>query len=159
MEPIRIVWGSATGPTTMASYDAALADAGVHNYNLVPVSSMMPAGAEVDRVGTAPEKELGPVGGKLLVVEARATSAEPGHVSAGLAWAQSPDGGLFYEAAGDTDAADIEARVAAGIAHGQTLREWEFGPVETKVETKQVESGTYSTAVVLAVYGSSESML
>jgi arginine decarboxylase len=40
MGSIRIVRGTATGPTAMAAYDAALAAAGVHNYNLVSVSSV-----------------------------------------------------------------------------------------------------------------------
>ncbi|MFC6728802.1 pyruvoyl-dependent arginine decarboxylase, partial [Natronoarchaeum mannanilyticum] len=72
MEPIRIVWGTGEGPTEMASYDAALADAGIENYNLVSVSSIVPAGAEIDPVGTAPD--LGPAGERLTVVEGRATA-------------------------------------------------------------------------------------
>ena len=31
MSMIRVVWGTGSGPTKMASYDAALADAGVEN--------------------------------------------------------------------------------------------------------------------------------
>jgi len=43
----------------MASYDAALAEAGVENYNLVSVSSVIiPAETRVEAVGTAPD--LGP---------------------------------------------------------------------------------------------------
>ncbi|WP_267640856.1 pyruvoyl-dependent arginine decarboxylase [Haloarchaeobius amylolyticus] len=157
MEPIRIVWGHATGPTEMSSYDAALADAGVENYNLVAVSSVIPRDAEVEIVGTA--ADLGPVGERLTVVQARATSTEPGHVSAGLGWAQSPEGGLFYEASGDTDAADVDERVRRGLAAGQALRDWDFGDPHVKVESASVEPGTYTTAVVLAVYGGSEPLL
>ncbi|MEF8907067.1 MAG: pyruvoyl-dependent arginine decarboxylase, partial [Haloarculaceae archaeon] len=40
MSVIRVVWGSGTGPTGTAAYDAALAEAGVHDYNLVTVSSV-----------------------------------------------------------------------------------------------------------------------
>ncbi len=35
MSTIRVVWRTATAPTEMAAYDAALADADIHNYNLV----------------------------------------------------------------------------------------------------------------------------
>ncbi|MCT9094412.1 pyruvoyl-dependent arginine decarboxylase [Haloarchaeobius sp. HME9146] len=157
MEPIRIVWGQATGPTEMSSYDAALAEAGVENYNLVAVSSVIPQDAEVEVVGTAPD--LGPVGERLTVVQARATTTEPGHVSAGLGWAQSPEGGLFYEASGDTDEADVDERVRRGLAAGQALRDWEFGEPHVKVESAAVEPGTYTTAVVLAVYGGSDPLL
>ena len=69
MDTIRIVWGVGDGPTEMASYDAALADAGVHNYNLVTVSSMIPAGAEIEVADTAPY--LGPPGNRLTVVQGR----------------------------------------------------------------------------------------
>lgn len=72
MGRVRIVWGTGTGSTALASYDAALAAAGVHEYNLVRVSSVLPADTTVDVVGTAPD--LGPVGGTLTVVEARETA-------------------------------------------------------------------------------------
>ncbi|WP_257298203.1 pyruvoyl-dependent arginine decarboxylase [Haloarchaeobius sp. FL176] len=157
MEPIRIVWGHATGPTEMAAYDAALADAGVENYNLVGVSSVIPADATVELAGTAPD--LGPIGNRLTVVEACATATEPGHVSAGLAWATSPDGGLFYEAAGPMDEADISERVRRGLAAGESLRDWALDDPHVRVESASVEPGTYTTAVVLAVYGESEPIL
>jgi len=157
MDRIRVVWGSGTGPTAMASYDAALADAGVHNYNLVAVSSMMPPDATVDPVGTA--GDLGEVGGELTVVEARATASEPGHVSAGLAWTQSPDGGLFYEAAGRTEERDVEERVRRGVEAGADLRPWSFREPEVRVETARVDPGTHTTAVVLAAFGEADPLL
>lgn len=159
MSTIRVVWGSASGPTAMASYDAALAEAGVENYNLVSVSSMIPAGVSVEAVGTAPD--LGPVGERLTVVEARATTAGPGRVSAALAWSQSDDDGpgLFYETAGEMDRTDVERRVREGLSAGQKLREWTFADPRVAVESRQADSGRYTTAVVLAVYGDSEPIL
>ncbi|GAA0226071.1 pyruvoyl-dependent arginine decarboxylase [Haladaptatus pallidirubidus] len=154
MSTIRVVWGTASGPTKMSSYDAALAAANVHNYNLVSVSSVIPADASVEAVGTAPD--LGPAGNRLTVVEARATRPGPGHVSAGLGWTESDGAGLFYEAAGETDASEIEERVRAGLAAGRELRDWEFSDEAVKTVTEDAEPGTYVTAVVLAVYGESE---
>ncbi len=159
MSTIRIVWGTASAPTAMASYDAALAEAGVENYNLVAVSSVIPADTTVEAVGTAPD--LGPVGDRLTVVEARATTAGPARASAGLGWSQSADDGpgLFYEAAGETDSEDIETRVREGIEAGQDLRDWQFSDPRVHVESVRAESGTYTTAIVLAVYGESEPIL
>ncbi|OLZ39580.1 pyruvoyl-dependent arginine decarboxylase [Natrinema saccharevitans] len=159
MSTIRVVWGAASGPTAMASYDAALAEAGVENYNLVSVSSVIPAGAAVEAVGTAPD--LGPAGERLTVVEARATTAEPGRVSAALAWSQSPDGGpgLFYETAGEMDREDVERRVREGLAAGQELRDWSFAEPRVALESRQADSGRHTTAVVLAVYGESKPIL
>ncbi|ELY79994.1 pyruvoyl-dependent arginine decarboxylase [Natrinema gari] len=159
MSTIRVVWGAASAPTTMASYDAALAEAGVENYNLVSVSSVIPAGVDVEAVGTAPD--LGPAGERLTVVEARATAAGPGRVSAALAWAQSADDGpgLFYETAGEMDRETVERRVREGLTAGQELRDWTFAAPRVAVESRQAESGDYTTAVVLAVYGESEPIL
>lgn len=154
MSTIRVVWGTASGPTRMSSYDAALADANVHNYNLVAVSSVVPADATVEAVGTAPD--LGPAGERLTVVEARATRAGPGHVTAGLGWTTGDGPGLFYEAAGETDEAEIDDRVRAGLAAGRDLRDWDFADEQTKTVTTDADSGTYATAVVLAVYGDSD---
>ncbi|RQG96721.1 pyruvoyl-dependent arginine decarboxylase [Natrarchaeobius oligotrophus] len=156
MATIRVVWGSASAPTAMASYDAALAEAGVENYNLVSVSSVIPADVPVEAVATAPD--LGPAGERLTVVESRATTAGPGRVSAALAWSRSVDGGpgLFYEAADETDPDDVERRVRKGLDAGKQLREWEFDEPRLAVESADAESGAYTTAVVLAVYGASD---
>ena len=156
MSLIRVVWGSASAPTEMASYDAALAAAGVENYNLVSVSSVIPADVDVEAVGTAPD--LGPAGERLTVVEARATTAGPGRVSAALAWSQDVDGGpgLFYETSGETEPDDVERRVLEGLAAGQELRDWTFDEPNVVTETSEAETGAYTTALVLAVYGESE---
>jgi arginine decarboxylase len=157
MNTIRVVWGTATGPTEMASYDAALAEANVHNYNLVPVSSVIPADAEVEAVGDAPD--LGPAGERLTVVQARATVAGPGRASAGLAWSTSEGGpGLFYEAGGETGVEDVRGRVLEGLSTGQELRDWTFDEAQHEVVTAPAEPGMYTSAVVLAVFGQSDSL-
>ncbi len=151
MGTIRVVWGHASAPTELAAYDAALAGAGIENYNLVSVSSVIPAEATVEAVGTAPD--LGPVGDLLTVVEARATSGE-GSVSAALAWAESREGpGLFYETGGEFDGPTARERVELGIAAGQRLREWTFEEPSIVVESTEVPEGGYTCAVVVAVYG------
>lgn len=155
MSVIRVVWGSANGPTATASYDAALAAAGVHDYNLVTVSSVIPAAVPLEIVGTAPD--LGPTGERLTVVQSRAT-VESGTACAGIGWARAGDGpGIFYEAAG-TDAASVRETVETGLESGRQLRDW----TATDVGGKYVEaeaSGPYTTAVVLAVYGESEPLV
>jgi arginine decarboxylase len=158
MEPIRIVWGTGEGPTEMASYDAALADAGVENYNLVAVSSIVPAGAEIDPVGTAPD--LGPAGERLTVVEGRATATGGGTVSAGLGWVCSEEGpGLFYESAGPRSPDAVSQRVLDGLEAGQELRDWTFGDPEYQVVSADVAEDAYTTTVVVAAYGESDPIL
>ena len=140
----------------MAAYDAALADAGIENYNLVSVSSVIPAGVPVEAVGTAPD--LGPAGGRLTVVEGRANATGPTSVSAGLGWVESVDSGpgLFYEAAGEIEPTDVERRIRAGLAAGSELRDWTLGEPSVRVERASAEAGEYAAAVVVAAYGESD---
>lgn len=159
MEPIRVVWGTGRGPTDLAAYDAALADANVHEYNLVRLSSVVPADATIEAPGVAPE--LGPIGGELRVVEAAATT-ESGPVSATLGWQCRADGsGIFYEAAGPTDTEPVTDRVQQGLAAGVARRDGEFG--EPAVQTATTSAPDYeddhAAAAVLAVYGTARSIL
>jgi arginine decarboxylase len=164
MGRVRIVWGSGTGPTALASYDAALAAANVQDYNLVRVSSVLPVDTAVSLAGTAPD--LGPVGGKLTVVEARETAtrtsiesvenppAHPGektfdrrNVRAGLGWTQTANGrGIVYEATG-TDREAVHEEIDAGLRAGRALRELTLAYTDRVVlstdgDTERIETGS-----------------
>lgn len=156
MSTIRVAWGTATGPTAMAAYDAALAEANLHDFNLVTVSSVVPAGADVAVVGTAPD--LGPAGDRLTVVQSRA-DREPGATEpgvAGLGWARSADGpGILYEATG-TDPDVVRERIKAGLEHGVDLREWDVADSDVVVREVEPDHTAHATAVVLAAFGESE---
>jgi arginine decarboxylase len=159
METIRVAWGSGVGPTAMASFDAALADAGVCDYNLVTLSSVVPAGATVEAVGTAPD--LGPAGEALYCVQARRTlePAADGPARVALGWAREADGrGLFYEAGG-TDADAVRGTVERGLAAGLDLREWTPADRDVVVETTPADPDRYATAVAVAAYGETEPLL
>jgi arginine decarboxylase len=150
---IRVVTGTATGPTAVAAYDAALADAGVHNYNITTVSSVIPDDSTVDVLDSAPD--LGPVGERLTVVKARATGEEGEDAAAGLGWTTTAGGrGLFYEASA-TDTEIVRERVAAGLESGRALREWPFTG-ERIVTAHTTAEESHATAVVLGIYGDSE---
>ncbi|MFB6178084.1 MAG: pyruvoyl-dependent arginine decarboxylase [Halobaculum sp.] len=174
---ISVAAGVGRGPTAMAAYDAALAGAGVHNYNLVTVSSVVPADATVEAVETAPN--LGPAGGRLTVVQARASveptervgsdvTAEPitdgdpvdsastaDRVVAGLGWATGPGPGLFYEATG-TDRATVRERIDRGLDAGSALRDWTLTDRELKLAVGTPEPDAHVAAVVVAAYGTAE---
>ncbi|WP_415379996.1 pyruvoyl-dependent arginine decarboxylase [Halosimplex sp. TS25] len=160
MSTIRVARGSATGPTAMSSFDAALAEAGVHNYNLVTLSSVIPADARLERVGTAPD--LGPTGEALYAVVGRETliPGADGEACAGLGWVRSESGrGLFYEASG-TDADAVARAVESGLRRGMDLREWAFSEEpEIVVESIPAADEEHATAVVVAAYGESEPLL
>lgn len=162
MNDIHVAGGVGVAETAMASYDAALADANLHNYNLVAVSSVVPAAATVRSVEAAPD--LGPAGNRLTVVEARRTVGPGDDVSprggavAGLGWATGPGPGLFYEVTGETERG-VRDRIGAGLDAGTELRDWNLTDRETRIETVAAEPDRHVTAVVVAAYGSAESIL
>ncbi|KAB1187413.1 MULTISPECIES: pyruvoyl-dependent arginine decarboxylase [Haloferax] len=156
MSTIRVVRGVGTAPTEMASYDAALAAANIHNYNLVAVSSVVPADATVETVDVAPD--LGPAGNRLTVVQARETTSTPGeHIVAGLGWSTGPGAGLFYEASG-TDDDDVRRAILAGLDAGRDLRDWEFDDEQVALTAAEHEGEGYTTVITVAAYGQSESI-
>ncbi|WP_436903506.1 pyruvoyl-dependent arginine decarboxylase [Halovenus halobia] len=154
---IRLVWGTGHASTEKASFDLALADAGVHQYNLRELSSVIPAGVDLQRVGSAPD--LGSTGNAVDVVLARQTSPPGARAAAGLAWVRGEDGtGVFYEVA-DTDPETVGELLRAGIERGCYIRDLDYGDVETEIVTAESAPDEYTTAVVLATYGESEPLV
>lgn len=159
MDTIRVAWGSATGPTAMSSFDAALAEAGVHNYNLLTLSSVVPPDATVEAVGTAPA--LGPTGEGLYCVETRKTlpPGADGEAVAGLGWTRDTEGrGLFYEASG-TDPGAVREVVERGLSHGMDVRDWTPVDRDVVVETAPATADEHATAAAVAAYGKSTPLL
>lgn len=115
---IRISHGSGTGPTRLAAFDAALVQAGLQGFNLVRLSSVIPAGATVREV-TGVEQIGGDHGDIAYCVYAEAYADTPGEQAwAGLAWALRDDGsgaGLFVEHHGAT-AERVQSDLAASLA-------------------------------------------
>lgn len=144
---IRIAWGTATGASELGAFDAALAGAGLHNYNLVGFSSVVPPGTAVREVDTADVDW--PVGERVGVVLARAVGR--GRVVAGLGWTLAEEGGVLIEATGE-DPAECRREVETGLREARELRDWAWtGADDTRVVVQ--ESDGMGAAVVVAVYG------
>jgi len=112
-----------TGTTRLAAFDAALVAAGLQDFNLVPLSSVVPVGATVEVVASS-DQVRGGHGDLLYCVYAAAYATTPGDEAwAGIAWAQQTDGsgsGLFVEHFGASEAevqADLSATLAAMMAN------------------------------------------
>jgi len=90
---IVITAGTGSGPTPIAAFDHALIDAGIANYNLLCLSSVLSAGSRVvRRKFQAPQQEE--YGHRLYVVLAHLETRIHGEsVWAGLGWIQVPDSG------------------------------------------------------------------
>ena len=112
---IRVSSGSGTGRTPLAAFDAALAAAGVSDFNLVRLSSIVPPGAAVLEV-EGRDQLRGEHGDVLFCVYAQAHTSLPGHEAwAGIAWSRHEDGsgaGLFVEHEGPS-----HEQVSADLTH------------------------------------------
>ena len=114
---IRLSCSYAHGPTRLAAFDAALVAAGLANFNLLPLSSIIPLDATVAVV--APAEQLKGVHGDLLYcVYAASYATKPGAQAwAGIAWALQNDGsgaGLFVEHSSATEV-DLNAQLDATL--------------------------------------------
>jgi len=156
MSTIHVAGGVGVAPTEMAAYDAALADANLHNYNLITVSSVIPADAELVVVDEAPE--LGPAGNTLTVVQGKIVAgphSDAERIATGIGWATGPGPGLFYEAHG-TDPEGVDREIRRGLEAGCELREWTITDRDVELSTVEPREGSYTAAVMLAAYGDSE---
>lgn len=155
MGTVRVVWGVASADTAVASYDAALAEANLHDHNLLPVSSVLPSGATVDVVGRAPD--LGAAGGLLPVVQARVTAADAERLTAGLGWVISEAGpGVAYEAAGRDPESTVRDRIERGLSEAAALRDWSVADRAVRTVATDGDDGAFTTALVIAAYGQPE---
>ena len=97
---IRVSRGAGAGPTRLAAFDAALHAAGVADYNIVRLSSVIPPHAVVREVA-GDDLVKGAQGDVAYCVYAAAYASTPGEQAwAGMTWATHLDGsgaGLFVE--------------------------------------------------------------
>lgn len=158
---IKIVKGAGEGSTPLSAFDCALKDAGVCNYNLITLSSVIPPDSIVEKTEKfkTPDSEWGY---KLYCVmaEERCNEAEK-YIAAGIGWYQLEDGrGLFVEhhLIGDTRLAvesELHFRIKNSLKDLCKFRdiEWEDEKMKMEVSMNQVK-GRPSSVLVIAVYKS-----
>lgn len=148
---IVLARGLGRGPTELAAFDAALRDAGVANYNLLCLSSVIPPGSRVERGRW--ETPPGHWGHRLYVVLSQARVSRLGAaVHAGVGWVQHASGGqgLFVELH-DDDRARLQRDLVATLGAMQRDRGIDYGPVHTDIASVTCD-GEPACALVVAVY-------
>ena len=130
---IHLSPGVGKGPTELAAFDAALMNAGVANYNLLRLSSVVPPNATIVRARhqTQPDDH----GRRLYVVMSlmrQSGVGRPAH--AGIGWVQQANNGpgLFVELH-DADRDRLEADLHATLNAMRAYRDIDFGPVHTQI--------------------------
>ena len=154
---IAVVSGVGKGATLLSSFDDALRHCGVYNYNLIPLSSVIPPGSEIVDRFEAPDDEFGH---RLYVVMAEARSAEPGKaVAAGIGWYQWHDGrGVFVEHEMVGDCREGAAESVCTLI-GSSLKDlcagrgipFDSERVRCRISAAETEASP-TTALVLGVY-------
>jgi arginine decarboxylase len=145
--------GLGAGPTPLAAFDAALTNAGVANYNLLYLSSVIPPNARIVRgARTTPAEEYGR---RLYVVLSQMREERPGrHAHAGIGWIQqeSTGRGLFVELHGG-DRTRLEHDLHATLEAMRASRAIDYGSVQTEIASVRCTDRPVC-ALVVAVYKS-----
>lgn len=95
---ISVISSFGTGKTSLSAFDNALYRGGVHNYNIITLSSIIPIGTQVSEVKKYKAKEI-EYGYKLYAVKSDIRSHKIGQIIAsGLGWYQTNNlSGIFVE--------------------------------------------------------------
>ena len=126
---IRVSRGTGSGPTRLAAFDRALQDAGLADYNLIRLSSVIPPNAVVREVSSF-DDAAGAHGDAAYCVYADAYASTPGEEAwAGVAWADHHDNtgaGLFVEHTASSEAIlrrDLDSTLQAmSLSRGGSYR-------------------------------------
>lgn len=152
---IHIASGVASGPTKLAAFDAALHSAGVANFNLLPLSSVIPPRSKIiehkERVG----KIKGKWGDRLYVVKADYRTSTPGvEAWAGIGWVmdKKTGRGLFVEHEGENKE-QVERQIEHSLEALKETRGMDLGEIHMKVDGILCEQDPVC-ALVIAVYKS-----
>jgi arginine decarboxylase len=150
---ITITTGAGRGPTAVAAFDEALRAAGVADYNLIPLSSVIPPRSVIQR--SRFDSRSHEYGNRLYVVIARGDAAQVGESAwAGLGWTQEPDTGrgLFVELHGASRRA-VEDSIQTTLDWMKDARPHDYGKNEAELVGIDC-TGMPVCAVAVAVYTS-----
>jgi arginine decarboxylase len=150
---ITITTGTGEGPTPLAAFDKALLDAGVANYNLIYLSSIIPPNSVIERAHymTPPDE----YGHRLYVVVARQSTEEPGTSAwAGIGWTQdcASGKGLFVELHGGSQC-EVEQSIDQTLTSMIASRSSSYGLINCEVVGKTCADKPVC-ALVMAIYKS-----
>lgn len=134
MKKICITKGTGTGGTKIAAFDAALFNAGIADYNLIRLSSIIPPNSELERALYT--KAEGDFGNKLYLVYASETQSEVGKEAwAGIGWVRATDGsqrGLFTEHEGHSKQ-EVKNLIDETLTAMTSYRQDTYGQIEREI--------------------------
>lgn len=152
---IQITCGTGEGQTKLSAFDAALFDAGIANYNLIKLSSVIPPKSKIEIKHLKINGEKG-FGNRLYVVMAEKRESEKGREAwAGIGWVQAKDGrGLFVEHDGSQQA-EVIRLIKDTLTDMVKYRKDKYGEINYQVVGARCEKQPVC-ALVSAVYQSQD---
>ncbi|HVA10934.1 MAG TPA: pyruvoyl-dependent arginine decarboxylase [Candidatus Dormibacteraeota bacterium] len=156
---IHLASGVGTGPTKLSAFDSALNNAGVANYNLIRLSSIVPPETEVichDK--TIPAGSMpGKWGDRLYVVMAEKRVDRPNAEAwAGIGWVQDKKTGkgLFVEHDGQSRKA-VQRDITQSLEALMATRNVNLGEINMQIVGRTCTTHPVC-ALVIAVYQASD---
>jgi len=152
---IYVAPGIGTGPTKLSAFDAALNHAGIANYNLIHLSSVIPPGSVIiNRDEPVPSQAMpGQWGDRLYLVIAEKRVDTPNTEAwAGIGWVQDEVSGkgLFVEHEGESEKA-VRNDITQSLEALMATRNVNFGRINMKVVGRTCMHHPIC-AMVVAVY-------
>jgi arginine decarboxylase len=151
---IQVSSGIGIGPTELSAFDQSLVHAGVANYNLIYLSSVLPPSSKVS-IEENPKRPEGTWGDRLYVVMAQKRISQRNQEAwAGIGWMQDPKTklGLLVEHEGHSEG-EVRADISNSLTALARNRQMEFGPQHMHVVgTRCIDLPT--CALVVAVFES-----
>lgn len=153
---IQVSGGIGLGPTELSAFDQALVHAGIANYNLIYLSSVLPPDSNVTVTEKPKQKHPGGIwGDRLYVVMAQKRISQRNQEAwAGIGWMQDPKTkqGLLVEHEGHSES-EVQEDIRHSLIALARNRNMQFGPTHMHVVgTKCIDLPT--CALVVAVFQS-----
>lgn len=150
---IYVTKGTGSGKTKVAAFDAALGSAGIQNYNLLYLSSVIPDKSRI--IISKPEIKVEEHGWKLYAVVSERKESIPGKQAwAGIGWVfyKGETKGLFVHAEGESEQ-EVIFSVKQTLLDMMEKRGGNYEPIQFEVAGILCETEPVC-AIVSAVYQS-----
>ena len=154
---IKLGTGIGSGPTTLSAFDAALNNAGVANYNILRLSSVIPPNSKIVVSDRALTHLPGKWGDRLYVVMAEERVDTPNMEAwAGIGWVQEKGTrkGLFVEHEGNSEKS-VKSDIRQSLEALMATRNVDFGDIHMEVKGVTCKHLPVC-ALVVAVYQASD---
>lgn len=149
---ISVTYGKGTGKTELSAFDAALWDAGIGDYNLITLSSIIPPNSKIEVKKL--QRNNQDIGNRLYVVLSKCFAMSKGEKAyAGLGWIAKDDGsGIFMEECGKSEK-EVEQRIKDSLESAIIYRRGNFSSIDFCIEKIKCKDEP-ACAIVAAVYKS-----